>query len=82
MSRYVKWNVQVIETEPLDIFAHPTWLPAPLDKDFDALWTEARMKPIIAALKRSREPRLIFPFEQVQTHSGTSAKRYLLCNGW
>jgi len=53
MSRYVKWNVQVIETEPLDIFDHPTWLPAPLDKDFDALWTEARMKPIIAALKRT-----------------------------
>ena len=53
MNRYVKWNVQVIETEPLDIFAHPTWLPSPLDKDFDLLWTEARMKPIIAALKHT-----------------------------
>jgi histidinol phosphatase-like PHP family hydrolase len=53
MNRYVKWNVQVIETEPLDIFAHPTWLPPPLDKDFDVLWTEARMKPIIAALKHT-----------------------------
>jgi histidinol phosphatase-like PHP family hydrolase len=53
MARYVKWNVQVIETEPLDIFAHPTWLPPPLDSQYDALWTEERMKPIIAALKRS-----------------------------
>jgi len=53
MDRYVKWNVQVIETEPLDIFAHPTWLPAPLDKDYDVLWTAERMKPIIQALKRT-----------------------------
>ncbi len=53
MDRYIKWNVQVIEKEPLDIFAHPTWLPPPLDKDFDSLWTEARMKPIVAALKRT-----------------------------
>lgn len=53
MNRYVKWNVQVIEKEPLDIFAHPTWLPPPLEKDFDALWTEAHTKPIIAALKRT-----------------------------
>ena len=53
MNRYVKWNVQVIETEPLDIFAHPTWLPSPLDKDLDLLWTETRMKPIIAALKHT-----------------------------
>ena len=53
MERYVKWNVEVIETEPLDIFAHPTWLPAPLDANYDTLWTPERMKPIIAALKRT-----------------------------
>jgi histidinol phosphatase-like PHP family hydrolase len=53
MERYVKWNVEVIEKEPLDIFAHPTWLPAPLDKDYDALWTPERMRPIIDALKRT-----------------------------
>jgi len=53
MDRYVKWNVEVIEKEPLDIFSHPTWLPAPLDKSYDALWTEKRMKPIIEALKRT-----------------------------
>ena len=53
MDRYVKWNVEVIEKEPLDIFAHPTWLPAPLDKNHDTLWTERRMAAIIAALKRT-----------------------------
>jgi histidinol phosphatase-like PHP family hydrolase len=53
MERYVKWNVEVIEKEPLDIFAHPTWLPAPLDRQFDELWTEERMMPIIQALRRT-----------------------------
>ena len=53
MDRYVKWNVEVIEKEPLDIFSHPTWLPAPLDKNYDTLWTHERMKPIIDALKRT-----------------------------
>lgn len=53
MERYVKWNVEVIEKEPLDIFSHPTWLPAPLDKSYDALWTYESMKPIVEALKRT-----------------------------
>jgi len=53
MERYVKWNVEVIEKEPLDIFSHPTWLPAPLDKSYDMLWTYERMKPIVEALKRT-----------------------------
>jgi histidinol phosphatase-like PHP family hydrolase len=53
MERYVKWSVEVIEKEPLDIFSHPTWLPAPLDKSYDMLWTQERMKPIVEALKRT-----------------------------
>jgi histidinol phosphatase-like PHP family hydrolase len=54
MERYVKWNVEVITKEPLDIFAHPTWLPPPRDKDYDRLWTAERMRPIITALKQTR----------------------------
>jgi histidinol phosphatase-like PHP family hydrolase len=53
MDQYVKWNVEVIEKEPLDIFSHPTWLPAPLDKHYDSHWTPERMKPIIDALSRT-----------------------------
>ena len=53
MDRYVRWNVEVIEREPLDIFAHPTWLPAPLDQRYDELWTEERIRPIIRALRRT-----------------------------
>jgi hypothetical protein len=39
IDRYMKWNVEVIEKEPLNIFSHPTWLPAPLDKSYETLWT-------------------------------------------
>jgi histidinol phosphatase-like PHP family hydrolase len=53
MERYVKWSVEVIEKEPLDIFSHPTWLPAPIDKSYDTLWTYERMKPIVDALKHT-----------------------------
>src|SRR5579862_3649776 len=53
MDKYVPWNVEVIETEPLDIFSHPTWLPAPLDQRSDELWTEERMQPIVRALRRT-----------------------------
>jgi histidinol phosphatase-like PHP family hydrolase len=53
MERYVKWSVEVIEKEPLDIFSHPTWLPAPLDKSYETLWTAERMKPIVEALERT-----------------------------
>jgi len=53
MTHYVRWNVEVIEKEPLDIFAHPTWLPAPLDSRAEELWTEEPMKPIIRALQRT-----------------------------
>jgi len=53
MERYVKWSVEVIEREPLDIFSHPTWLPPPLDKSYETLWTYERMNPIVEALKKT-----------------------------
>ncbi len=49
MDRYTKFNVQVIEREPIDIIANPTFLPASLEGEFDTLWTEARMTKVIAA---------------------------------
>lgn len=53
MERYVKWSVEVVEKEPLDIFSHPTWLPTPLDRSYDTLWTPEHMQPIIDALQRT-----------------------------
>ena len=52
MDRYVDWHVQVMETQPIDIFANVPWLPEPFAADYDTLWTEARMTKIIdSALK-------------------------------
>jgi histidinol phosphatase-like PHP family hydrolase len=49
MERYTDFNVQVIAREPIDILANPTYLPAQLAADYDALWTPARMQRIIDA---------------------------------
>ena len=54
MERYVDFNVQVISTEPIDIFANPTFLPAAMVEDYDTLWTEARMAKVIEAAARYR----------------------------
>lgn len=49
MDRYTDFNVQVIAREPIDILANPTYLPAQLAPQYDALWTPARMQRIIDA---------------------------------
>lgn len=52
MDRYVDWHVKIMELEPVDILANTTWLPASLARDYDSLWTPARMQKVIdAALK-------------------------------
>ena len=52
MDRYADYNAEVMATEPLDILANATWLPEPIAKDYDALWTPARMRKVVdAALK-------------------------------
>ena len=49
MDRYTEFHVQVISREPIDILANPTFLPAQLAPDCEALWTPARMQRIIDA---------------------------------
>ena len=53
MKMYVDWNVELLEREPLDIFAHPTWIPQKFNADYDKLWTPERMKTVVDALKRT-----------------------------
>ncbi len=53
MERYTDFNVQVIEREPIDIIANPTFLPDCIAKDHDALWTPARIRRIIDAAVKS-----------------------------
>jgi histidinol phosphatase-like PHP family hydrolase len=53
MTMFVDWMVEICEREPLDIFAHPTWIPGKFNADFNKLWTEERMKKFADALKRT-----------------------------
>ena len=49
MDRYVDWHVEIMATEPLDIFANLTWLPSALVAEYDTLWTPVRMEKVIGA---------------------------------
>jgi histidinol phosphatase-like PHP family hydrolase len=53
MERYTAFTVKKVTGEPLDILAAATTLPAVLAKDYDALWTEVRMRRIIDAAVKS-----------------------------
>ena len=47
MEEYVAHNLRILG-EPISILANPTYLPAPLAPMYDRLWTEERMKAVIA----------------------------------
>ncbi|MCX5674571.1 MAG: hypothetical protein NTX87_06150 [Planctomycetota bacterium] len=53
MERYTDFTVRKVAGEPLDILACATFLPAVLAAEYDALWTEERMKRIIDAAVKS-----------------------------
>lgn len=53
MERYVVHNLAVL-SEPITIWANPTYLPDVLAARYDELWTDARMKKLIdAAVKNN-----------------------------
>ncbi len=49
MDRYVDFHLQVMEIEPIDILANPTFLPKCLAEEHDSLWTPKRMQKVIDA---------------------------------
>jgi histidinol phosphatase-like PHP family hydrolase len=49
MDRFVDFHVALIEKQPMDIFGNVSWLPAPLAGDYDAYWTPARIRKVVAA---------------------------------
>ncbi len=49
MDELTATAVKIIETEPIDIYVNPTFLPDTLMARYDGLWTEERMLRIIAA---------------------------------
>jgi hypothetical protein len=53
MDLYVAHNLKVL-SEPITIWANPTYLPDILNSRYDELWTDARMKSLIdAAVKNN-----------------------------
>jgi histidinol phosphatase-like PHP family hydrolase len=54
MDRYVDFNARVIAEEPIDIMANPTFLPEAIVAEYDALWTDERMRKVIDAAAKYR----------------------------
>lgn len=48
MDRYVDFNVKIL-SQPIQIWANPTFLPESLKSQYDQLWTPRRMKRVIDA---------------------------------
>jgi 3-keto-disaccharide hydrolase len=49
METLVDRAVGILEHEPVDIYANPTFLPQQIAADYDRLWTEARMQKVAQA---------------------------------
>jgi hypothetical protein len=50
MDTLVARAVGIFANEPIDIYVNPTFLPAVLQRDYERLWTPARMRAIVDAL--------------------------------
>lgn len=53
MDTLVQRTVEILEREPIDLFANPTYLPAVLAGRYDELWTRDRMRRVIEAAVRN-----------------------------
>jgi hypothetical protein len=53
MELLVSKTVGILETEPIDVYANPTFLPAAIAGRYDELWTEDRMDRVIDAAVRN-----------------------------
>jgi len=51
MEMLVSRIVGILNHEPIDIHANPTFLPDPIARDYDRLWTLERMQRVIEAAK-------------------------------
>jgi len=54
MDHLVKTTEEILDREPIDFLANPTYLPGVLAKDHDRLWTAERMRRVIDALVRNQ----------------------------
>jgi hypothetical protein len=53
MDTLVERAVGILENEPIDIYVNPTFVPDQLAKDYDKLWTVARMQQVVDAAAKN-----------------------------
>lgn len=53
MKWYVDWIIEILETTPLDIWSHPMWVTRKFTPQLEQMWTEDRMRRVIATLKNT-----------------------------
>jgi hypothetical protein len=53
MDRLVQTIETILQKEPIDFYANPTYLPDVIAKDHDRLWTAERMKRVVKALAKN-----------------------------
>jgi histidinol phosphatase-like PHP family hydrolase len=53
MDTLVNRAVGILDHEPIDIHANPTFLPDQIAAEYDRLWTSERMQRVIDAAKRN-----------------------------
>jgi histidinol phosphatase-like PHP family hydrolase len=53
LDRLVQTIENLLDQEPIDVYASPTYLPEGLAKDYDRLWTTERMRRVVDALARN-----------------------------
>lgn len=51
MKWYLDWIIEILETTPLDIWAHPMWVTRKFAPYLEQLWTEERMRRVVKTLK-------------------------------
>lgn len=54
MDTLVSRAVGILEGEPIDIYVNPTYIPDQLAKEYDRLWTEARMRKVVDAAAKNQ----------------------------
>lgn len=52
MDRYVDWHLQILQSEPIDLLANVSWLPERFAADYEALWTDARIRKVVEAASK------------------------------
>ncbi len=54
MKNYMAYAMEILNNEPINIFAWPLFLPVCIARDYYTLWTEERMQQIISAAAKRK----------------------------